>query len=543
MHCLLCHEKIPRLRAWTGKSEFCCDDHAELYKRQTMERLLVDVFAEREPVIALPLGGVKPLPRETPPEEKLSLPERLPEPEQSKKKPLSSKSSAAAIPLPPATTNRDSPVEYQSGDDALAALRALASEASPQTKNEMGGFDDYAALESFEGLSQLEAAASELTPDPIDEAPELEFEAFEGPELVQAAPSDFPELPELPAEFIEALESGDISLEDAPELHLEELELPDLPGPGSAIQAALQPPDPLLDFADEPLDVLDAPEPDLAALEAEESILAAAEALPDPPEFSFDAELEADAELELEDELELELEAETETETKPVAASSPVGKRPRPVRPAPRLRPAADLRPLDPAALLPDSSTPSQWGDALVAFDPDRASLLGPIKAMELRKSSLNGTASGTFDPAVFKPSKKIAAIPFLIAEPNDRGYTDQPAEPTPPAEMLAWPQLLHVALGSSTMRFSQATSREISMDSLLVAEPPQISSEFLNRVAFQGRVLEPKGSAILSLPERYVSASAPAEEDFDETGASSVDGTNRDETEGGERAHVADLF
>jgi hypothetical protein len=42
MFCLLCHEKISRLRAWRTKSEFCCDDHADIYKRQTLERLLTD---------------------------------------------------------------------------------------------------------------------------------------------------------------------------------------------------------------------------------------------------------------------------------------------------------------------------------------------------------------------------------------------------------------------------------------------------------------------------------------------------------------------
>ena len=42
MQCLLCHEKIPRLRAWTTKSEFCCDEHAAKYKKQTLERLLTE---------------------------------------------------------------------------------------------------------------------------------------------------------------------------------------------------------------------------------------------------------------------------------------------------------------------------------------------------------------------------------------------------------------------------------------------------------------------------------------------------------------------
>lgn len=39
MQCLLCHSKISRLRTWKTKSEFCSDEHAEVYKRQTLERL------------------------------------------------------------------------------------------------------------------------------------------------------------------------------------------------------------------------------------------------------------------------------------------------------------------------------------------------------------------------------------------------------------------------------------------------------------------------------------------------------------------------
>jgi MinD-like ATPase involved in chromosome partitioning or flagellar assembly len=53
MHCLLCHEKIPRLRHWRTKSEFCCDEHAALHRRQTLERLVgSDSGAESSPVDA-----------------------------------------------------------------------------------------------------------------------------------------------------------------------------------------------------------------------------------------------------------------------------------------------------------------------------------------------------------------------------------------------------------------------------------------------------------------------------------------------------------
>ena len=42
MRCLLCHKKISRFRIWKTKSEFCRDEHADTYKKQTLDRLLRD---------------------------------------------------------------------------------------------------------------------------------------------------------------------------------------------------------------------------------------------------------------------------------------------------------------------------------------------------------------------------------------------------------------------------------------------------------------------------------------------------------------------
>ena len=49
MRCLVCHDRVPRLRAWRTKSEFCSDEHAETYKQQTLARLL-DERAPATPV-------------------------------------------------------------------------------------------------------------------------------------------------------------------------------------------------------------------------------------------------------------------------------------------------------------------------------------------------------------------------------------------------------------------------------------------------------------------------------------------------------------
>ena len=49
MNCLFCHRKISRLRAWRTHSEFCSDEHAEVYKRQTLERLSREIYEPEGP--------------------------------------------------------------------------------------------------------------------------------------------------------------------------------------------------------------------------------------------------------------------------------------------------------------------------------------------------------------------------------------------------------------------------------------------------------------------------------------------------------------
>lgn len=47
MTCLLCGKKIPRIRAWWRKSEFCSDEHATAWNKETVERLLEEPAAGR----------------------------------------------------------------------------------------------------------------------------------------------------------------------------------------------------------------------------------------------------------------------------------------------------------------------------------------------------------------------------------------------------------------------------------------------------------------------------------------------------------------
>ena len=55
MRCLLCHKKISRFRVWKTKSEFCRDEHADTYKKQTLDRLLRDQEQLLQPSTAPPL--------------------------------------------------------------------------------------------------------------------------------------------------------------------------------------------------------------------------------------------------------------------------------------------------------------------------------------------------------------------------------------------------------------------------------------------------------------------------------------------------------
>lgn len=57
MYCLLCKEKIPRLRTWRTKSEFCSDEHAAQYKKQTLDRLLTEEADENSSSVPLPIDA------------------------------------------------------------------------------------------------------------------------------------------------------------------------------------------------------------------------------------------------------------------------------------------------------------------------------------------------------------------------------------------------------------------------------------------------------------------------------------------------------
>lgn len=521
MHCLLCHEKIPRLRAWTGKSEFCCDEHADLYKKQTMDRLLVDDSTSKGAAPALPIfdGGASSVDHvllQGQPKKAKQAKQANETAEVDELRKLAARvggeqeESSSELLLQDLSRASQGDVRSQSADDALAALQALAAEAvqakrkSPAARDLL---DEFSSMESsLEGLPDL---AAEMGHDELAEAPELEWDALESPEaqgqtlaarqpLAQAAAAD-------------AI--------DAPELIVE--------GLAEALAESLEPPELAVEFDAEQAESLEPPDLIWQGLLA---VTAASDEqdyeLCDPPEpVDFD------------------LVAADETHAaQPAPAAAPR----RAPTVAPKLRPATQLHDMRPSPNLPEGGYALRpWTDALAVAGPDRSSLLSPLKFLGMRKSSLNGVASAKFDPVQFQASKRIAAVAVPISEPKSSvaPYQGQHDALTP-RSAFAWPAPLHEVLTAAEMSLNGTAEAVLVRESLFSLKQPVLSAEFLSRVVLQSRILEPKRSAILSPRERDLFTSASAEEE--ESGgeyASAAGRSDRDETDGGERAHVADLF
>ncbi len=541
MHCLLCHEKIPRLRAWTGKSEFCCDEHAELYKKQTIDRLLIDDSAFKSAAPALPIsdGG-------TPSVDHILLKDQsnkaqggAPSVDHILLRGQPSKARRGDGFEEPAEVEElwkladnmgdqeEEPagrslyddisgkgqdyVQSQSADEALAALQALAAEArTRQSDDDL--LDEFARMESsFESLPPLESLPADLADgalyDDLVEAPELELDALDWSQTT----APFNAAAELAAEAVEADEL------DAPDLVLEDL--------AQEGEESLAPPEIAADLDVEQLESLELPEVAWEELQAVANTPDAQPPVPVDPLEPAELELEALAEVKAE-----------------IPAAAPVARRT--PKTTPSLRPATDWQVMIPSPSLPEGDYAlAPWLDALAEAGPDSVSLLGPSRFSDLRKASLNGTASAKFDAVQFRASERISAIEVPVLEPNSQLYEEQDGV-LMPAPVLAWPAPLHAIWSAAEMRLSEAVQSVSSEESLSSVRQPTLSAEFLSRVAFQGSILEPECSAILSPQDRgaYTSAAAEEEESGSEY-ASAAGRLDRNETDRGERANVADLF
>ncbi len=300
-------------------------------------------------------------------------------------------------------------------------------------------------------------------------------------------------------------------LEGLQEAQAEALEPPELASEFEAEQEeSLEPPDAVLEEL-------------LATPDASDEQIFELSDPPEPADFDLAASDDADA---------------AKSAPAPAARRSP--------KAVPKLRPATELQEMSPSPTLPEGGYALKpWTDALAIAGPDRSSLLSPTKFLELRKSSLNGTASAKFDLVQFRASERIAAVAVPISEPERAAvpYESQ-SDAMTPSSAFAWPAPLHGVLIAAEMRLN-GTSEGVSVEeSIFSVKQPELSAEFLSKVALQSRVLEPNCSAILSPPERdgFSSASAEEEESGSEY-ASAAGRSDRDETDGGERVHVADLF
>jgi hypothetical protein len=239
-----------------------------------------------------------------------------------------------------------------------------------------------------------------------------------------------------------AVESGDVGIEDAPELQLDALEL-------AEPEKALTPPEFIAEFREEQSADLTPPEPEVAQWGA------------DPPEPSS-------------------FEAATDTADN----SLPIGKPAAEVilkKKRLKLRASVAMRKIDPAAFLPEGGYPLKpWTDALGIAGPERANLLGPLEPLGLRKSALNGTASGTFDPVVFRATEQTVPISFPVLDPQATAPVEDESTVLLPTELMAWPNTLHVALQTAEMKFQEPTENGVIDGSPAIQPTPSMSEEFL---------------------------------------------------------------
>ena len=180
MYCLLCHEKIPRLRAWTTKSEFCSDEHGALYKRQTLERLLTSesesATAELPPA-APTAAESQPQPAEAAsaggedsgrPGESVERPspdaiDHLLQLADESGRPDAAEASAdAPQSLAPEPASSGAEVPRQSAEEALEALRRLVGDG---TASAPAARDDLEEPSALDELNELETAALEAGAD------------------------------------------------------------------------------------------------------------------------------------------------------------------------------------------------------------------------------------------------------------------------------------------------------------------------------------------------------------------------------------------
>ncbi len=398
MHCLLCHEKIPRLRAWTSKSEFCSEEHAALYKRQTLERLLTSepetVLAEAPPIEAPAAPPKKPAAIAESTEAVLvassdsrrRVQQQAERPTREEVDQLWRLADGVGQPgggkrSPGAAQSSEGP--RQSAEEALEALQQMAGRASNGDALDAPPLSELNELEAASlelpadvDLDELEAAANDWDQvDPpelaaeelagaVETAGEEELDApsFDPRDLAAATPEDGIEAPELEIPDTAAAAS-DTSPQKAaaPEIEAPDLAAPDLTAPDVE---ALE------------LEAADLAAPDLETFELEAPDLTA----PDLDTFELDTfELEA-PDLEM-----LDAAAASEAGSPAEASARAADDE------ATRAASALDLRELGQA--LSGADAPDLEAPSMELLDGAAAEAAPPAPDMELSAAPQDGSA------------------------------------------------------------------------------------------------------------------------------------------------------
>ena len=261
MRCLVCDKKVPRLRSWRKKSEFCSDAHAETYRQQTLARLLDKSGPTSE--VELPL-----------PAEEESADEQAPS--------FLSSSSAESSgelyqPQDAAQPAEVGPVLADPPSTAHAGKTRLLSRTTTKRLNQERTADEELVLALYDGKGQLIPSLSEL------EATERLTGVDPLERLISLSGEELAKLP--PASADSQFPEGGDSPEEPAAIRLEQKE-----------SDTLEPPQ-LTPIHDESLSVLEQVEgeteplqgvPDL--LEGQEQHLAEA---PEPEQVAEDADLVA----------------------------------------------------------------------------------------------------------------------------------------------------------------------------------------------------------------------------------------------------------
>ena len=464
MICLHCHEKIPRLRAWRTKSQFCSEECAEKYKTQTMERL-TEPGEETQPVpppihapdpedifdvAELTEGAVAEAEADAPDQgadDDLitageleifgdSLEDSLVRDRDELWQVAEEVTGGIEVAPPDASEAHSGPPREQTAEEALAALIAITDESGDRAAEvgEEGGQESAA-----EEIDEL-ALAAQSPPEPdfldgIDLLDDDELERATAPDPVAENASILDQLVQendwtTPPAAARAASDDPKEGNDEPLVELE----------AAVVESLAESESPETEPAATEPEPVEAQPVELAAAQPSEeadftgSILAAAEHVGEgvtPPEAEADPSAEAAAE---------EVVADEPAE-QPVAAPKKKSAKKAP----PKLRPATVMAGIYPTPSGGDETAVTSWQEAIDSRQTGQVANLGADMTVE--KPLLNGAATSPIvtDRAFHTYCGLKINLDFEFVPPSsvEEGAAPTPAElsePLQPVEAILWP-------------------------------------------------------------------------------------------------------